>query len=57
VTSEVLTVANRITAFWGIASRSLIEVDLRFSGQYCLYHQGYRPDNGGRSTSETSVNF
>jgi hypothetical protein len=36
-------------AFWDIAPCSLVEVDLRFRGAYCLHHQG---DGGGaRETS------
>jgi hypothetical protein len=33
-----------MTAFWGIASRNLAEVDRRFRGAYCLQR---RPDNNG----------
>jgi hypothetical protein len=30
----------KVTDFWYIAPRSLVEVDRRFSGAYCLIHQG-----------------
>jgi hypothetical protein len=36
-----------MTAFWDNAQCSLIEVDRRFGGAYCLHHQG----------DKTSVNF
>jgi hypothetical protein len=36
--------------FWDVAPCSHIEVDLHFSGAYCLHHQG---DDGG----STSVSF
>jgi hypothetical protein len=39
--------------FWVIAPYSLIEVDRRFGGAYCLHRQGYEVV----STSETSVSF
>jgi hypothetical protein len=29
----------KILAFWNIAPRNLVEVDLRFRGAYCLHHQ------------------
>jgi hypothetical protein len=29
-----------VTASWEIAPRSLVEVDRRFTGAYCLHHQG-----------------
>jgi hypothetical protein len=29
-----------MTAFWDIVPCSLIEVDRRFRGSYCLHHQG-----------------
>jgi hypothetical protein len=38
-----------ITAFWDIAPCSLVDVDLRFKGAYCVRHQGVHhcPDDGG----------
>jgi hypothetical protein len=30
----------KMTAFWEIAPCSLVEVDRRFRGAYCLHHQG-----------------
>jgi hypothetical protein len=42
---KVLTAASmKMTAFWDIAPCSLIEVDRRFRGAYCVHHQG---DDGG----------
>jgi hypothetical protein len=29
-----------MTTFWDITPCSLVEVDRRFSGEYCLLHQG-----------------
>jgi hypothetical protein len=29
-----------MTAFWDTASSSLVEVNRRFGGAYCLYNQG-----------------
>jgi hypothetical protein len=47
-----------MAAFWDIPPCSLQEVDRRLRSVYGLYYQGHhRPDNGGSSTSETSVNF
>jgi hypothetical protein len=37
----------KITVFWNIASRSLVEIDRRFRDAYYLHHEG----------DETSVNF
>jgi hypothetical protein len=34
----------KMTTFWDIAPCSLVEVDRRFRGAYCLH---YRPDDGG----------
>jgi hypothetical protein len=44
----------KMTVFWDVAPCSLVEIDRGFRSAYCLHH---RPDSGGRSTSETSVNF
>jgi hypothetical protein len=39
---QVLTTASmKVTAFWGIAPCSLVEVDRSFRGAYCLHH--HRP--------------
>jgi hypothetical protein len=41
---QVFTAASiKIIAFWDIALCSLVEVDRRFRGAYCLHH---RPDDG-----------
>jgi hypothetical protein len=43
---HVLTVASvKMTAFWDIAPCSLVDVDRRFRGAYCLHHQSnpHRP--------------
>jgi hypothetical protein len=38
----------KVTAFWDMALCSLVEVDRRFRGAYCLHRQGdHRPDYGG----------
>jgi hypothetical protein len=37
--SELLTV-SKMTVLWDAASRSLVEIDRRFGGAYCLHHQG-----------------
>jgi hypothetical protein len=38
---RVLTAASvKMTAVWDIASCSLVEVDRRFRGTYCLHRQG-----------------
>jgi hypothetical protein len=38
---QVLMAAGmKVTAFWDIAPCSLIEVERRFRGVYCLHHQG-----------------
>jgi hypothetical protein len=39
-----------VRAFWDMAPCSLVEVDRRFRGSYCLHHKGDRLDDGG-STS------
>jgi hypothetical protein len=37
----VLTAARiKITGVWNVAPGSLVEVDRRFRGAYCLHHQG-----------------
>jgi hypothetical protein len=35
------------TVFWDVARRSFLEIDRRFTGAYCLHHQGDEPDDGG----------
>jgi hypothetical protein len=56
---QVLTVASmNIRAVWDIALCSLVEVDRRFGGAYCLHHQGgesFIAQIGAVCTSETSV--
>jgi hypothetical protein len=42
----------KMTAFRNTASCSLLEVELRFRGAYCLHHQG---DDGDSTYCETSV--
>jgi hypothetical protein len=37
---QVLTATNmRMAVFWDVAPCSLVEVDRRFRGTYCLHHQ------------------
>jgi hypothetical protein len=39
-TFQVLMVASmKMTAFWDVAPCSLVEVDRRFRGVYCLHYQ------------------
>jgi hypothetical protein len=41
---EVLTAASmKMTVFWYIAPCSLVEIDRRFRGAYCLHNQGSAP--------------
>jgi hypothetical protein len=52
---QVLTAARmRMTVFRDVAPCSLVEIDRRFRGAYCLHN--HRPDEAV-STSETSANF
>jgi hypothetical protein len=38
---QVISAASmQMTAFWNIPPCSLVEVDRRFGGAYCLHHQG-----------------
>jgi hypothetical protein len=30
----------KMTVFWNVAQCSLVEIDRRFRGDYCLHHQG-----------------
>jgi hypothetical protein len=51
---QVLTVANmKLTAFWNIASSSLVGVDRHFRGAYCLHHVCLKMET--IRTCETSV--
>jgi hypothetical protein len=43
----VMAANMKIIVFWDIAPYSLVEVDRRFRGVYCLHHQG---DDAGGST-------
>jgi hypothetical protein len=49
-------VSVKMTAFWNVAPCSLVEIDRRFRGAYCLHHQIALVIEAV-STSETSVNF
>jgi hypothetical protein len=47
VTFQFLTAANiNLTASWAVGPCNIFEVERRFSGAYCLHHQG----NDGGST-------
>jgi hypothetical protein len=38
---QVLTAASmKVTVVWDVAPCSLVDIDLRFRGAYCLHHQG-----------------
>jgi hypothetical protein len=50
----VLTAASMMI-FWDMAPCSLVELDQRFRGAYCLHYQG--DDGGSTRPSETSVYF
>jgi hypothetical protein len=53
----------KITVFRVVALCSLVEVDRRFRGTYCLHHQGVRPLNRrlismrlhGATTQKTAI--
>jgi hypothetical protein len=48
---QVLTAAiMKIRAFWDVAPCSLVGVERRFRGAYCLHHQGDECPNDGGST-------
>jgi hypothetical protein len=54
VRSQFLTSASmKMTVFWDVAPRSLVEIYWHFRGTYCPHHQG----DEAVSTSEISVNF
>jgi hypothetical protein len=38
-------VSMKVTVFWGVASRSLIKIDLHFRVGYCFHRQGYEHDD------------
>jgi hypothetical protein len=42
-----IIVNMEMTAFWYLAPCSLVEIDRRFVGAYCFYHQGGRVNDGG----------
>jgi hypothetical protein len=37
----------KMTVFWDVALCSLVEIDRRFRGAYCLHHQDDRHYEGG----------
>jgi hypothetical protein len=39
--------SQKMTVFWDVAPCSLVEIERRFRGAYCLLHQAHHPDNGG----------
>jgi hypothetical protein len=54
---QVLTAASmKFKVFWDILTCSQVDVDRRFRGAYCLYHQGGRTWLHGR-TSQKTLNF
>jgi hypothetical protein len=36
-----------MAVFWDVAESSLVDIDRRFGGAYCLFHLGDRPCDGG----------
>jgi hypothetical protein len=53
---QVLTAASmKMAVFWVVAPCSLVDVNHRFRGTYCLYHHG--DELQAASTSDTLVNF
>jgi hypothetical protein len=36
-----------MAVFWDVAPCSLVEIDRRFRGAFCLHHQAYDPDDAG----------
>jgi hypothetical protein len=47
----------KVTAFWNIAQRSLIEVYQRFKGAHCLPHQGDGSDDGNYIPESCRIHF
>jgi hypothetical protein len=39
-----MTAIVKVTAYWDMAPCSLVEVDRRFRGVYCLHYQGHFPE-------------
>jgi hypothetical protein len=43
---QVLAAASmKVTVFWDVAPRSLVEINRRFKGTYCLHYQVYHCEN------------
>jgi hypothetical protein len=38
----------KINVFWDVAPHSLVEIDRRFRGAYCLYYQGNEDNQTAR---------
>jgi hypothetical protein len=47
----------KVTVFWDTAPCSLVEVERRFRGAYCLHHQGDLIALEAERVLDTSVNF
>jgi hypothetical protein len=43
--------------FWDVAPCSLVAIDLRFRGAYCLHHQGDLHDDGGSRHRQFLPNY
>jgi hypothetical protein len=42
--NELLNERKKMTNFWVVAPCSLVNIDRRFRGAYCLLHHGNRTD-------------
>jgi len=52
-----MAASMQIRAFWDIAPCSVVVVDRRFRGAYCLYYQGYDPWNIGLLQRDFTVRY
>jgi hypothetical protein len=41
-----------MTVFWDVAPCSLVDIDRRFRGTYCLYHQGDELETGSHVSNQ-----
>jgi hypothetical protein len=46
---KILTAGNmKMAVFWDFAACSLVEIDRRFRGAYCLHHKGDEDEGGSK---------